>query len=58
MTFRTSDGYETVAQWYRALNLEQLNKGIFNGLASINRWVEKDPNSDETLIYYVTECGM
>lgn len=58
MVFSTPDDYETVAEWYRQLNLEQLDKNIYNGLASINRWAEKDPEGNGTLIYYVTECGM
>jgi hypothetical protein len=58
MVFSTSDDYETVAQWYRNLNLEQLDKGIFNGMATINRWVEQNPEGNGTLIYYVTECGL
>lgn len=58
MVFATPDDYETVAAWYRALNLEQLDKGIFNGLAAINRWAEPDPEGAGTLIYYVTECGL
>ncbi len=58
MTFSTPDEFETVSEWYRKLNLEQLDKNIYNGLASINRWVEKNPEGDGTLIHYVTECGL
>jgi hypothetical protein len=58
LTYTTPDDYETVAQWFRELHLEQLDKGIFSGLAGIIRWTEKDPNGDGTLIYYVTECGL
>ena len=50
--------YEIVVEWYRKLNLEQLDKNIYNGLASISRWVEKNPEGEGTLIHYVTECGL
>ncbi len=58
MIFSSSDDYEVVSEWYRKLNLEQLDKNIYNGLASISRWVEKNPEGEGTLIHYVTECGM
>lgn len=58
MVFATYNDYETVADWYRNLNLEQLDKNIFHGLAAIYRWIEPNPEGTGTLIYYVTECGL
>lgn len=57
MVFYTSDDSETVAAWYRALNLEQLEKGIFRGLADIQRRHESDP-AGGTRIYYRTACAV
>jgi hypothetical protein len=57
MVFHSNDDPETVAQWYQALNLEQLNKGIFRGLADIKRWHEPETTGGTT-IYYRTACGI
>lgn len=57
LVFHTSDSPETVAEWYRALTIEQLEKGIFRGLADIQRSHESDP-AGGTLIYYRTACAI
>lgn len=56
MVFHTDDDADKVAQWYRELNLEQLDKGIFRGLADIRRTHEADPDGG-TFIYYQSACG-
>ena len=58
MVFTTPDDLETVAAWYRKLNLDLLDKDLFHGLSSINRWYEANPKGSGSMIYYVTECGM
>jgi hypothetical protein len=58
MIFLSPDDLETVASWYRELNLDLLNRGLFHGLSSINRWYEANPTGKGTMIYYVTECGI
>ena len=56
LIFHTNDNVEKVSEWYRALNLEQIDKGIFRGLADIQRRHEADPDGGTT-IYYRTACG-
>ncbi len=56
LVFHTDDDVETVAKFYRALNLERLDKGIFRGLADIQRSYKADPEGG-TIIFYRTACG-
>lgn len=57
MIFHSSDDVATVAEWYRKLNLEQLDKGILRGLAEIRRTYEANPEGGTT-INYKTACGI
>ncbi len=57
MVFETSDDEQTVAEWYRNLNLEQIDKGLLRGLADIQRYFESDEKG-KMLIYYRTSCGL
>lgn len=57
LVYQTSDSTDDVAEWYRQLNLEQLKKGIFRGLANVNRYHEANPEGG-TRIYYQSSCGI
>lgn len=57
MVFHSDDDPETVALWYRQLNLEQLDQGILRGFAEIRRTHEPDPDGGTT-IYYQTSCAI
>lgn len=56
MVFHSTDDPEVVQQWYRDLNLEQLDQGILRGFADISRRSEANPDGGTT-IYYRTACG-
>jgi hypothetical protein len=58
MVVSTPDDPETVQAWYRELNLERVKKEGPPGIATVNFFVEPNPQEQGSLITYATECGI
>jgi hypothetical protein len=58
MVFSTPDSPEMVKEFYRNLNLERVKKEGPQGIATVNFFVEPNPQGEGSIISYATECGI
>lgn len=58
MVYTTPDDVETVKEFYRELNLERVKREGPPGIASVNFFVEPNPQGEGSVISYATECGI
>lgn len=58
MVFSTPDDVESVKAFYRELNLERAKKEGPPGIATVNFFVEPNPQGEGSVISYATECGI
>jgi hypothetical protein len=58
MVYTTPDDVEKVKAFYRELNLERVQREGPQGIATINFFVEPNPQGEGSVISYATECGI